>query len=203
MTTSIQAKPVSIYLNPDDNGEITSLSLKCMRHDIGEHVYVRLFLTGKSKSWTEKKLARVGFNGDLDNPAFSVESVELVERPGDNGYVNYDIALPHSGGNRKPINQDAKERLQAQMRALFGGNAAPRTAPPSAPPPVTAPPPVAAVPPMNKEKAWAEFSAKNNPKKLNEDWVAAVSDVAARSGRDESSFTSRDWHDVVGQATPV
>lgn len=206
-TQNIPAKPIKLYLNPDDNGEITSMSLKFIRNDTGDHVYVRLFLTGKSKSWTEKKLAMTGFNGDIDAPEFSAQSVDLCERTGEGGYVNYDIVLQSSGGDRKPINPDAKERLQSQMRALFGGRVAakPSTPPPavSAPPPVTTPPPVAAAKPMTKAQAWEQFKANSDPRKLNDDWVAAVTDVANRTGRGEESFTSRDWNDVVSQATPL
>ena len=101
----------------------------------------RWWATQKAEPYTMDRLVRLGFNGDLENPAFDAEphpqrdGVELAcrhdHRDG-KAYENWDLASGHDR-ERVPWDSELKRRFKAKYRTRLSTQARPEGKPDSPP----------------------------------------------------------------------
>lgn len=89
-------------------------------------------LSPKALPYTMERLEAIGFNGDLDNPAFTYNEMDRKSRP---KFVNkhseyqgktsdrWDIAGKFGGGSERSISQETKNEFAKAWRERKGGGA--------------------------------------------------------------------------------
>ena len=194
----------------------------CLSFDVGGNLrIVFLSCSDASMEYTIEKMARLGFNGDTDNPQFSPAVMEdhIV-----------DLACKHETYQGKtqekwdirvsftptPASSDAKTRFKHAWKQSTAGVAkkpTPTLSKPSAPAaskPKAGPPPEE--PPFehkggselefNKDAAWDAWSeaAGGNPDVAK--WKQAVQKVAKESNMPEGKFGHEQWFAVSQLSVP-
>ena len=165
-----------------------------------EFVYVRTYFSlTKSRETSYAKLGRLGWNGDMDEPAFSVDTVLLNckhEEWDDNLKDRWDFAF---SGEVKPIDQGKSKEISAEFKRYLKNN--PITVAKSVLPAANDPSPVHAA----RDKAWDAFCANkagngDDPVQTAREWRAFVAGIFP--GVDETTLTAEQFAEVEKNCTP-
>ncbi|MEM9066270.1 MAG: hypothetical protein AAGB51_12360 [Planctomycetota bacterium] len=179
-----------------NNGERTGASRKAF-----------LWLSPNAKQYTIDKLKRIGFNGDIDNPAWSDEPIEVECRHevyDGTDREKWDIA---GGGGVQPLTDDKRRRLKSSLRAEFGTSPA---AKPSATADTKRKAPSRPAPTQAKElsfssadEAYDHCVTKYGDQFSDDGWFKAIETVASDTGVAEADFNSEHWKRVVEASDPI
>lgn len=211
------AKPLGGMLTVSKKGA-PQFAVECALEGGSEKRTVFLATSDKAWPYTEDKLKRLGWNGNMDNMGFDCERVELQcthEVYEGKPREKWDLAREQSEYQHQTAPDDVKRQVLARWKA---GAKAPAIKKPDAVPSRSSSVPArgAAAPkpaPMPQEKAaneteaWSIFyqqcvkvNAKRTQQSIEEEFDHAIEAVA--KGRDKSAFTEADWTEVANSAIP-
>lgn len=189
-------------LFPEGKGGAVEVHIKFDIQGTSKMVY--LYTSDAAWPHTEKKLAKLGWNGSTQNPEFSsADNVELnckVEPYEGKDREKWDFF----GESRENAPADKRRVIEARFKSAKKSSAPARPAPaklstaparPSTAParPSTAPTKPAEVP-FSKDECYAVFAAA---KKSNDDFFVSIDAVEKELGKVEADFTDADWKMVV------
>jgi len=106
----------------------------------------RWWVTERSEPYTMDRLQRLGFNGDLDSPAFDADphperdGVRLACRHdvrNGRAYENWDLASDRQDREREPWEAELTRRFKAKYRTRASSRSRPAGVPPTPPQPAT------------------------------------------------------------------
>lgn len=199
------AKPVGIEwgFNKNDKETFTvDIEFTNNGEGTGERARVYLSMVGGAREITEDTLDRLGWNGDLENPQFRDEPVEVYEEEF-NGRTNWKFS---GGGGLKEAPADVRRQRAAAFRGRFGKNAG-KSAPPASSPPKKGPPPPSSSAPdevdysgvTDRESAWAKLTEMvPDEEKAGQLWIKEIESI----GKPEEDFTEKDWQKVASAGIP-
>lgn len=165
----------------------------------GETAVVYMSMEGGAREYTEDTLDKIGFDGDLDNPGFTRDVVEVYQKTDAYGTQ---WRFSTGGGGLKDAPQDVKRQRAAQMRGRYAANAAKKSSPPKSDPPKSSPPPSEDDPfsfssVVDRQSAWEKLVELAGDR-AEEAWLEAVAGI----GKDEADFTAKDWRVVASKGVP-
>jgi len=108
------------------------------------HRESRWWVTEKAEPYTMDRLARLGFNGDFDHPAFDAsphperDGVQLIcrhTRRDGQEYEEWDLADMRAEREREPWDAELKRQFRAKYRTHMASQKRPKGGPPAPPRP--------------------------------------------------------------------